>query len=141
MNTLVGGNMIRGISGGQRRRLSVMEGLVPLRKVIMMDDVNIGLDSTTTYDVTRALKFVCKMAHTVIAVSMLQPQAEVFDLFDDVIFMESGQVLFHGPKDDLIPFFESFGFRKPPGVDPATFLSDLCNPGMIHLGVSSNSMM
>lgn len=139
MDTLVGGNMIRGISGGQRRRLSVMEGLVPLRKVIMMDDVNIGLDSTTTYDVTRALKFVCKMVHTVIAVSMLQPQAEVFDLFDDVIFMESGQVLFHGPKDDLIPFFESFGFLKRPGVDPATFLSDLCNPGMMHmhLGVSS----
>lgn len=69
------------------------------------------------------------MTNATMLVSLLQPQAEVFNLFDDVIFLESGRVLYHGPKDSITPFFQSFGFQKMPGIDPATFFSELCNPG------------
>ena len=95
-----------------------------------------GLDSATTFDVITALRFICKMTNATMLVSLLQSQAEVFNLFDDIIFLESGRVLYHGPKDSITPFFQSFGFQKVPGIDPATFFSELCNPGNDSLSLN-----
>ena len=90
-----------------------------------MDEISTGLDSSTTFQIVKcAGNFVHQMEATVL-LALLQPAPETFDLFDDLVLLSEGQVVYQGPRADVLEFFESLGFRPPPRKGIADFLQEV----------------
>ncbi|XP_076900662.1 ABC transporter G family member 31-like [Bidens hawaiensis] len=124
-DTIVGNDMLRGISGGQRKRVTTGEMVVGPRKTLFMDEISTGLDSSTTYQIVKCVKnFVHQMEATVL-MALLQPAPETFDLFDDLILLSEGHMVYEGPREDVLNFFESLGFQKPARKGTADFLQEV----------------
>lgn len=128
MRTLVGDAMTRGISGGQRKRVTSGEVLVGPQNVILMDEISTGLDSATTYSVVKSLRSIAHSLRKTLIVSLLQPPPEVLGLFDDLMLLTDGRVLFHGPVTEALPFFGTLGFVCPVRKDPASWLQEITTP-------------
>uniref|UniRef100_A0A7S1TP17 ABC transporter domain-containing protein n=1 Tax=Phaeomonas parva TaxID=124430 RepID=A0A7S1TP17_9STRA len=124
-DTIVGDDLLRGVSGGQKRRVTTGEMLAGDFNVILADEISTGLDAATTFDVVHILKVSSVIFNVNTVISLLQPAPEVFDLFDDVILMDAGQVVYHGPREEILPYFESLGFKLPPLKDAADFLQEV----------------
>ena len=92
-DTAVGTPMLRGISGGQKKRVTTGEMAVGPVKAIFADEISTGLDSNTTYTIARALRNLAHVMDATIVVGLLQPAPETFELFDDVILLASGKVI------------------------------------------------
>ncbi|KAK2076776.1 hypothetical protein QBZ16_005002 [Prototheca wickerhamii] len=127
-DTFVGDAMHRGISGGERRRATLAEVLVGPQNVLFMDEISTGLDSATAYSVIRSLRNACHALKTTYLVSLLQPPPEVMRLFDDVILITDGLVIYHGPMASVLDFFANQGFVCPPRKDPGSFLQEVTTP-------------
>ncbi|KAL5778742.1 hypothetical protein ACOSQ2_009479 [Xanthoceras sorbifolium] len=123
--TIVGSDMLRGVSGGQRKRVTTGEMIVGPRKTLFMDEISTGLDSSTTYQIVNCVRnFVHQMDATVL-MALLQPAPETFDLFDDIVLLSEGYVVYQGPRADVLEFFESLGFKLPPRKGVADFLQEV----------------
>ncbi|CAM9133895.1 unnamed protein product [Choristocarpus tenellus] len=108
-DTVVGNNMLRGVSGGERRRVTTGEMLCGPQSCFLLDSISTGLDASTTFDIIFALRLVCKEFNTTAVVTLLQPPPEVYGLFDEVCVMAEGSVIYHGPREDCMPHFNSLG--------------------------------
>ncbi|CAI0399920.1 unnamed protein product [Linum tenue] len=124
-DTLVGNDMLRGISGGQKKRVTTGEMIVGPRKTLFMDEVSTGLDSSTTYQVIKCLRNFVHLREGTVLVALLQPPPETFDLFDDLILLSEGHVVYQGPRAQVLEFFESLGFKLPPRKGVADFLQEV----------------
>ncbi|PIN02962.1 Pleiotropic drug resistance proteins (PDR1-15), ABC superfamily [Handroanthus impetiginosus] len=124
-DTLFGDAMRRGISGGQRKRLTTGEMIVGPTKALFMDEISNGLDSSTTYQIICCLQQLAHITDATILVSLLQPAPETFDLFDDIILMGEGKIVYHGPRSDVLEFFQTCGFRCPERKGVADFLQEV----------------
>ncbi|CAM8992214.1 unnamed protein product [Rhodiola kirilowii] len=124
-DTLVGNDMLRGVSGGQRKRVTSGEMMVGPRKALFMDEISTGLDSSTTYQIVKCLGNFVHLMDATVLVALLQPAPETFNLFDDLILLSEGQILYHGPRANVLEFFDSLGFRSPPRKGVADFLQEV----------------
>ncbi|KAG7389174.1 hypothetical protein PHYPSEUDO_010976 [Phytophthora pseudosyringae] len=124
-NTVVGDAMLRGVSGGERKRVTTGEMAFGKNYVMLMDEISTGLDSAATLDIVSTLRSLAKTSRKTVVISLLQPSPEVFALFDDVMLLNDGYVLYHGPRGQALSYFESLGFKCPPRRDVADFLLDL----------------
>eukprot|EP00668_Euglena_longa_P040734 GGOE01053630.1.p1 GENE.GGOE01053630.1~~GGOE01053630.1.p1 ORF type:complete len:1449 (-),score=538.86 GGOE01053630.1:362-4525(-) len=127
-DTLVGNEHLRGISGGQRKRLTTGEILVTNTPVLLADEISTGLDSATTFDICNAFKAYAHCLNRTIVVSLLQPTPETYSTFDEVLVMAAGQIAYHGPRDQVVPYFLSLGFVCPHNKDIAEFLQEVTLP-------------
>ncbi|KAH6804230.1 pleiotropic drug resistance 9 [Perilla frutescens var. frutescens] len=127
-DTLVGDAMRRGISGGQKKRLSIGEMLVGPTKAFFMDEISNGLDSSTTHQIVSCLQQLAHVTDATIIISLLQPAPEIFDLFDDIILMAEGKIVYQGPRDEVLEFFDSCGFKCPMRKEVAGFLQEVISP-------------
>ncbi|KAL2227667.1 UNVERIFIED_CONTAM: Pleiotropic drug resistance protein 2 [Sesamum indicum] len=124
-DTMVGDEMRRGISGGQKKRVTTGEMLVGPAKVFFMDEISTGLDSSTTFQIVKYMKQMVHIMDITMIVSLLQPAPETFDLFDDIILLSEGQIVYQGPRDNILDFFESIGFKCPERKGVADFLQEV----------------
>ncbi|KAF3450819.1 hypothetical protein FNV43_RR06908 [Rhamnella rubrinervis] len=124
-DTMVGNEMIRGISGGQRKRVTTGEMLVGPSKALFMDEISTGLDSSTTYQIVNSLRQSVHIFQGTAVISLLQPAPETYNLFDDIILIADGQIVYQGPREDVLDFFESMGFRCPERKGVADFLQEV----------------
>ncbi|KAH9780008.1 ABC transporter G family member 37 [Citrus sinensis] len=124
-DTMVGDPMRRGISGGQKKRLTTGELIVGPTRALFMDEISNGLDSSTTFQIVSFLKHLVHITDATALISLLQPAPETFDLFDDVILMAEGKIVYHGPLSYSCKFFEGCGFRCPDRKGVADFLQEL----------------
>lgn len=100
-------------------------------KTLFMDEISNGLDSSTTFQILSCLQHFALLSEGTILVSLLQPAPETFELFDDVILMGEGKIIYHGPRDSVCRFFEDCGFRCPNRKSVAEFLQEVMNMNMI----------
>ncbi|PNT72751.1 hypothetical protein BRADI_2g48620v3 [Brachypodium distachyon] len=124
-DVMVGDEMRTGISGGQKKRLTTGEMLVGPTKVLFMDEISTGLDSSTTFQVVRCIQQIVHLGEATVLVSLLQPAPEIFDLFDDVMLLSEGQIVYQGPREHVLEFFEKCGFRCPERKGAADFLQEV----------------
>lgn len=123
--TVVGDASLRGISGGEKRRLTLGELLVVGAKVLFLDEISTGLDSAATQDIVRYICVLCKAMNHTAVISLLQPPPEVYDLFDNVLFMVGGYVVYHGPRVRAMDYFASLGYTCPGTTQPSEFLQEI----------------
>ncbi|KAF1323093.1 Atp-binding protein, partial [Globisporangium splendens] len=124
-DTVVGDAMLRGVSGGERKRVTTGEMDFGMKYATFMDEISTGLDSAATFDIVSTQRSIAKKFRKTVVIALLQPTPEVFALFDDVLILSEGQVLYHGPRDQVQGHFESLGFVCPPHRDIADFLCDI----------------
>jgi ABC-type multidrug transport system ATPase subunit len=105
--------------------LNAGEMLVGLARCFFMDDISTGLDSSTTYEI---IKFLQQMAHLMdltVIISLLQPPPETLELFDDIVLLCEGKIVYHGPRENATDFFETMGFKCPSRKNAADFLQEV----------------
>ncbi|KAK0596144.1 hypothetical protein LWI29_013201 [Acer saccharum] len=124
-DTIVGDEMLRGISGGQRKRVTTGEMLVGPAKALFMDDISTGLDSSTTFQIVNSLKQYVHILNGTALISLLQPAPETYNLFDDIILLSDGQIVYQGPREQVLDFFEYMGFKCPERKGVADFLQEV----------------
>ncbi|KAG2612265.1 hypothetical protein PVAP13_4KG267400 [Panicum virgatum] len=124
-DTIVGDQMQRGISGGQKKRVTTGEMIVGPTKVLFMDEISTGLDSSTTFQIVKCLQQIVHLGEATILMSLLQPAPETYDLFDDIILLSEGQIVYQGPREYVLEFFETCGFRCPERKGTADFLQEV----------------
>eukprot|EP00516_Mucochytrium_quahogii_P004535 CAMPEP_0203759468 /NCGR_PEP_ID=MMETSP0098-20131031/12510_1 /ASSEMBLY_ACC=CAM_ASM_000208 /TAXON_ID=96639 /ORGANISM=" , Strain NY0313808BC1" /LENGTH=1654 /DNA_ID=CAMNT_0050652455 /DNA_START=147 /DNA_END=5108 /DNA_ORIENTATION=+ len=124
-DTIIGNENLKGVSGGERRRVTLGEMLVTGSQILCCDEISTGLDSAATFDITAYLRSAAHALQKSIIVALLQPPPEVIDLFDDIILMAEGRIIYHGPRDQIQGYFESMGFMLPEGKDLGDFLVEL----------------
>ncbi|CAM9128278.1 unnamed protein product [Scytosiphon promiscuus] len=124
-NTIVGNNSLRGVSGGERRRVTLGEMLCGPQTVFLLDSVSTGLDSSTTFDIMNTLKSASRSFHSTVVVALLQPPPETYKLFDNILLMAEGKIIFNGPREDVVPYFNSLGLHCPARKDEADWLVEL----------------
>ncbi|KAB2084677.1 hypothetical protein ES319_A05G350400v1 [Gossypium barbadense] len=123
--TIVGDALQRGISGGQKKRVTTGEVIVGPIKTLFMDEITNGLDSSTAFQIVSCLQQLVHITDATLLVALLQPSPETFELFDDIILMAEGKILYHGPRDAVVEFFESCGFRCPQRKEIVDFLQEV----------------
>ncbi|KAI9122317.1 hypothetical protein K1719_007006 [Acacia pycnantha] len=124
-DTIVGNAMLRGISGGQKKRVTTGEMLVGPAKALFMDEISTGLDSSTTHQIVNSIKQYVHILEGTAMISLLQPSPETYDLFDDIILLSDGHIVYEGPREHVLEFFESMGFRCPERKGVADFLQEV----------------
>ncbi|XP_021277313.1 pleiotropic drug resistance protein 1-like isoform X3 [Herrania umbratica] len=124
-DTMVGNEMIRGISGGQKKRVTTGEMLVGPARALFMDEISTGLDSSTTYQIVNSLRQSIHILNGTALISLLQPAPETYDLFDDIILLSDGQIVYQGPRENVLEFFETMGFKCPERKGVADFLQEV----------------
>jgi len=124
-DTYVGDQMIRGVSGGQKRRVTIGEILVIPRPVKFMDCITNGLDTATAYDIIRAIRVLNQSTGLTNLISLLQPPPDVYRLFDEIILLCEGHIIYQGHRESALPYFASLGYICPDQMDEADFLQEL----------------
>jgi len=122
---MVGDVMRRGISGGQKKRVTTGEMLVGPAKAFFMDEISTGLDSSTTFQIVKFMKQMVHIMDVTMVISLLQPAPETYDLFDDIILLSEGQIVYQGPRENVLEFFEYMGFKCPERKGVADFLQEV----------------
>ncbi|KAI0515912.1 hypothetical protein KFK09_008582 [Dendrobium nobile] len=124
-DTMVGDAMIRGISGGQKKRVTTGEMLVGPAKALFMDEISTGLDSSTTYQIVNSLRQSVHILGGTAVIALLQPAPETYELFDDIILLSEGQIVYQGPREHVLEFFDLMGFKCPERKGVADFLQEV----------------
>ena len=117
-DTIVGDDLTRGVSGGERRRVTIGVELLKRCQLLVMDEATTGLDSTTSLQIFRALRIVADEMCPVFA-TLKQPGRELFELFDNIIVMHDGKFVYNGPREEMIPYFQNNGYIFNVRVNPA----------------------
>jgi ABC-type multidrug transport system ATPase subunit len=119
-DTLVGNDLVRGVSGGEKKRVTVAEALVSNARLFCMDEISTGLDASVTYDIVASIRAWAHEMRGTVIVALLQPTPEVYDLFDDVMLLREGSVVYHGPRTELPGYLAALGFTPPGAADEAS---------------------
>nr|CAD1842982.1 unnamed protein product [Ananas comosus var. bracteatus] len=98
--------------------------LVGPSRVLFMDEISTGLDSSTTYQIVNSLRQSNHILGGTALIALLQPAPETYELFDDIILLSEGQIVYQGPRTHVLEFFESMGFRCPERKGVADFLQE-----------------
>ncbi|KMZ57915.1 ABC transporter G family member [Zostera marina] len=123
-NTIIGDEGHRGVSGGERRRVSIGVGIVHDPIILFLDEPMSGLDSTSAFMVVNVLQKIAR-AGSIVMMSIHQPSSRILGLLDHLIFLSRGNCVFTGTPDDLQPFFSDFGYPIPENENRTEFALDL----------------
>lgn len=90
-----------------------------------MDEISTGLDSSTTFQMVNSLRQSIHILNGTAVISLLQPAPETYELFDDIILLSDGQIVYQGPRENVLEFFEYMGFKCPERKGVADFLQEV----------------
>ncbi|GAV68072.1 ABC_tran domain-containing protein/ABC2_membrane domain-containing protein/PDR_assoc domain-containing protein, partial [Cephalotus follicularis] len=124
-DTLMGDEMSRGVSSGQKKRVTTGEMLVGPAKALFMDEISNGLDSSMTFQIVKTLRQSIHILDGTAIISLLQPAPETYNLFDDIILLSNGQIVYQGPRENVLEFFDYMGFKCPERKGIADFLQEV----------------
>ncbi|CAJ1966242.1 unnamed protein product [Cylindrotheca closterium] len=120
-DTFVGGALLKGISGGERKRTSIGVELVVKPAMVFLDEPTSGLDSFSAMQVCRVLQKVAHAGSSVLF-TIHQPASDIFNQFDQLILLNRGRVMYQGAVDDIEPYFQQRGHPLPPRYNPADWI-------------------
>ncbi|KAK1869412.1 hypothetical protein I4F81_011889 [Pyropia yezoensis] len=124
-DTLMGdGVVVKGVSGGERKRVNIANELLTDPSTLLLDEPTSGLDSATALTVVRLLRALADEGRTIIT-TLHQPSSQMLALFDNIMLLSSGRVVYSGPAEGALPHFASLGLPCPPHYNPCDFFLQL----------------
>ncbi|KAF1588395.1 UNVERIFIED_CONTAM: ATP-binding cassette sub-family G member 2, partial [Eudyptes robustus] len=134
----VGTQFTRGVSGGERKRTNIGMELITDPAILFLDEPTTGLDASTANAVLLLMKRMAKQGKTIIF-SIHQPRYSIFRLFDNLTLLAAGRVLYHGPAQHAIEYFQSMGYECEPYNNPADFFLDIINGDSTAVAMSETN--
>ncbi|EGD76064.1 ATP-binding cassette [Salpingoeca rosetta] len=123
-DSFVGEDMRRGVSGGEKKRVAVAIQLIHNPPVLFLDEANTGLDTYSSLLLMRQLRRVAMEHQRCIITTVHQPRSSLFELFDDIMILSKGAVVYNGPREHILSTFAAHGCTCPAQANPADFLID-----------------
>ncbi|RKO88050.1 ABC-2 type transporter-domain-containing protein [Blyttiomyces helicus] len=127
-STLVGNEFIRGLSGGERKRLTIAEAMTASAAINCWDCTTRGLDSASALDYTRSLRIMSDTLKKTTVATFYQAGEDIFTLFDNVLVLDKGRTIFFGPVKRAQAYFYELGFECDPRKSTPDFLTGITNP-------------
>ncbi|KAF5745077.1 ABC transporter G family member 14 [Tripterygium wilfordii] len=125
-NSMIGGPLFRGISGGEKKRVSIGQEMLINPSLLLLDEPTSGLDSTTAQRIMTTIKRLASGGRTVVT-TIHQPSSRLYYMFDKVILLSEGFPIYNGPASAALEYFSSIGFSTSMTLNPADLLLDLAN--------------
>lgn len=125
MDTLVGNEYIRGVSGGQRKRVSILESLATDSFVNCWDGSTRGLDAASALDYIRSLRIMTDTTDRATLVSLYQVSDAMYELMDKLMLIDEGRMLYQGPTSDAEGYFNALGYKRLPRQTMSDFLTSI----------------
>jgi len=123
-NTLLGGSeRIRGVSGGERKRVSIAEMMISRGSICCWDNTTRGLDSSTALDFVKSLRIFTDIYKLPTLVSLYQASESIYGLFDKVLVIDEGRQVYFGPIKEARTYFEGLGFASKPRQTTPDYLT------------------
>nr|XP_043617092.1 ABC transporter G family member 25 [Erigeron canadensis] len=135
-DTIIGNTFIRGVSGGERKRVSIAHEMLVNPSLLILDEPTSGLDSTAAHRLVSTLSGLAHQKGKTVVTSVHQPSSRVFQMFDSVLVLSEGRCIYFGKASEAMRYFESVDFRPTFPMNPADFLLDLANGVWQHDGVT-----
>lgn len=135
-NTIIGNAFVRGVSGGERKRVSIAHEMLVNPSVLILDEPTSGLDSTAAFRLATTLATLAKKGGKTVVASLHQPSSRLFQMLDTVLLLSEGAPLYLGKSTEAVAYFHSVGYSPCFPMNPADFLLDLAN-GACHLDAST----
>uniref|UniRef100_A0AAX7VEL4 ABC transporter domain-containing protein n=1 Tax=Astatotilapia calliptera TaxID=8154 RepID=A0AAX7VEL4_ASTCA len=132
----VGTQLIRGISGGERKRTNIGMELIIDPPVLFLDEPTTGLDASTANSVLLLLKRMANNGRTII-LSIHQPRYTIYRLFDSLTLLVNGHQVYHGPARSALEYFSDIGYICEPHNNPADFFLDVINGDSTAVALNS----
>ncbi|EER18914.1 ATP-binding cassette transporter, putative [Perkinsus marinus ATCC 50983] len=126
-NTLIGDVFRKGISGGQKRRVSAAIELLKSPSVLLLDEPTSGLDSASAYNIMEYLKNLASEDKCTIVVTIHQPSSDIWLSLSKVCFLVQGNIVYFGPPDKVPEYFAAAGYPVPTFTNPAEHVMNLVN--------------
>ncbi|KAI8477255.1 MAG: P-loop containing nucleoside triphosphate hydrolase protein [Monoraphidium minutum] len=139
-DVIVGSPLRKGVSGGERKRLCVGMELLTEPVLLFLDEPTSGLDSTTALSLCRLLRRLADCGACTVIATLHQPQTKIFLMFEGLILLRSGGVVYQGPAAEALAYFEDAGHKCPELTNPADFLMDVIMPNDGGMGGSGCSL-
>ena len=123
-DTKIGGPLVKGVSGGERKRTSIGVELITDPSLIFLDEPTTGLDSFTAEIVVEILKNLADSGRTIIS-TIHQPNTETFEHFDQLMLMSKGHIIYMNDASKAVDYFKTIGYECPPQTNPADFFMSM----------------
>ncbi|OIT21406.1 abc transporter g family member 14 [Nicotiana attenuata] len=123
---MIRGPLFRGISGGEKKRVSIGQEMLINPSLLLLDEPTSGLDSTTALRILTTVKRLANGGRTVIT-TIHQPSSRLYHMFDKVVLLSEGCPIYYGPASTALEYFSSVGFSTSITINPADLLLDLAN--------------
>ena len=127
-HTQVGDEYTRGVSGGERKRVSIAETLASKAAVIAWDNSTRGLDASTALDYARSLRIMTDVSNRTTLVTLYQAGEGIYELMDKVLVIDDGRQIYCGPANQAKQYFIDLGFECPERQTTADFLTAVTDP-------------
>ncbi|KAG4130204.1 hypothetical protein ERO13_D09G128400v2 [Gossypium hirsutum] len=135
-DTMIGGSFVRGVSGGERKRVCIGNEIIINPSLLFLDEPTSGLDSTTALRTVQTLQNIAEAGKTVIT-TIHQPSSRLFHKFDKLVLLGKGSSLYFGRASEAMAYFSSIGCSPLIAMNPAEFLLDLANGNINDISVPS----
>ena len=126
--TLVGNAMVPGVSGGERKRVSIAETLATKSTVVCWDNSTRGLDASTALDYANSLRIMTDVSNRTTLVTLYQAGEQIYELMDKVLLIDEGRMVFQGPANEAKQYFIDLGLDCPERETTADFLTSVTDP-------------
>lgn len=133
MGTKVGNEYVRGVSGGEKKRVSIAEAMITKASTQCWDNSTRGLDASTALEYVSALRSLTNMAHISTSVALYQAGENLYKQFDKVLLIDEGRCAYFGSTDDAVHYFKDLGFVQPPRWTSADFLTSVTDKHERHI--------
>lgn len=130
----IGTPIQRGISGGQKRRITIGNGLIGRPKILFLDEPTSGLDSATAYEVMSAIRQLATEHNLAVVATIHAPTWETFSLFNDILLLARGQCIYSGSVDGVRGYLDARGHPCSPHSNVADHMMSLVSSDFLDAG-------
>lgn len=124
-NNYIGGLLNKGISGGEKRRLNLGAEQLTDPKILFLDEPTSGLDSYTSFIIVENLKKLARVHNMIIIYTIHQPSIEIAKLFDNLLVLHKGSIMYFGKYSRAVDYYAELGFRAAPTKNPVEFFIEV----------------
>jgi ABC-type multidrug transport system ATPase subunit len=133
LGTKVGNEYVRGVSGGEKKRVSIAEAMITKASIQTWDNSTRGLDASTALEYVSSLRSLTNYARISTAVALYQAGENLYRQFDKVMLIDGGRLAYFGPTTEAVEYFKSLGFVQPPRWTSADFITSVTDEHERHI--------
>lgn len=137
-NTKIGGPLVKGVSGGERKRTSIGVELITDPSLIFLDEPTTGLDSFTATSVMEILRNLAIDEGRTVISTIHQPNSDIFEMFDRLMLLARGKIIYFNEASKAVEYFGSIGYQCPELSNPADYFMSMMSIESIELDENTN---